>query len=205
MKAKKKVVSLAVVLILLAIAATGTLAYITDSGTAHNVITTGLIDIELKEQMIGEDGESLVDFPQEGIPGVMPGADVSKIVSVVNKSTGDAWIRIKVEQSIVGADGNKLDDSVITINYTNTTENEQEPWWILGDDDYWYYSDAVAPGATTKTLFDSVSFSGEMDNTYQNSKISVIVSAEAVQVANNPIPESGSVVDIPGWPAAVTP
>ena len=41
-----------------------------------------------------------------------------------------------------------------------------------------------------------------MGNEYQNSTATVTVTAEAVQTANNAIPEGGSVTDIPGWPAA---
>ena len=46
---KRKLFSLAVIAMCLSIVGTGTLAYFTDSTTAHNVITTGNIDIELIE------------------------------------------------------------------------------------------------------------------------------------------------------------
>jgi len=202
MKSKKKLISMAVVLIMLAVAATGTLAYFTDAEIAHNVVTSGLIDIELVEKM--DDGTgNLVDFDSKKLPKVMPGADVSKIVSVENKSTGDAWIRIKVEKSIIGADGTALDTGVITIHYVEDTK------WIQCDDgcgsEYWYYTDPVAPGASTEALFDTVNFSTAMDNSYQGSEINVIVSADAVQVANNPMPASGCYDEIPGWPEPATP
>ena len=59
---KKKILLLASAVICLAILATGTLAYFTSSKTAHNVITSGGITIEIEEKTTGG-----VDFPKEGI------------------------------------------------------------------------------------------------------------------------------------------
>ena len=78
---KKKILLVTAVVICLAIAATGTLAYFTAEDMAHNVITSGGVNIELVEKTKGEDG-TLVDFPDEGVKGVMPGTDVSKIVRI---------------------------------------------------------------------------------------------------------------------------
>ena len=46
---KRKLLILSVLAICVAIVAAGTLAYFTAEDTAHNVITTGGVDIELKE------------------------------------------------------------------------------------------------------------------------------------------------------------
>lgn len=59
---KKKIAAVAVILSLVSIAAMGTMAYFTDSAVAHNVITSGNIDIEVVEQQRNAD-ESLVDYP----------------------------------------------------------------------------------------------------------------------------------------------
>lgn len=67
----------------------GTLAYFTSENTAHNVITSGGVNIEVVEKTQGKDGV-LVDFPKEGVRGVMPGSDVSKIVSVKNTGESEA-------------------------------------------------------------------------------------------------------------------
>lgn len=68
---KKKILLVAAVVMCLAIATAGTLAYFTSEDTAHNVITSGDVNIELVEQTKKEDG-TLVEFPEEGIKGVMP-------------------------------------------------------------------------------------------------------------------------------------
>lgn len=104
---KKKILLAAAVMICLAVGASGTLAYFTSENTAHNVITSGGVNIEVVEKTQGKDGV-LVDFPKEGVRGVMPGSDVSKIVSVKNTGESEAWIRVQVESVIKAADGADL-------------------------------------------------------------------------------------------------
>lgn len=196
---KKKILSLAVIVALLAIAAMGTLAYFTDTGTAHNVITTGKIDITLNDKTI--DAGVVVDFPEDGVFGVMPSETVDKIVSVTNNSAGHAWVRIRIEPAIVSADGAALplliEDDTIPAFTINLTDSEK---WSCGADGCWYYTESLAPGATTDVLFDSVTFAFELGNEYQNCTATIDVTAEAVQTVNNPIPDGGTVEDIPGWP-----
>lgn len=185
---KKKVTLIAVIVICLSLLASGTLAYFTTDAIARNVITTGGVGIELVEKHIGDDGVE-VDFPAEGIPGVMPGASVSKIVSVKN-TEAEAWIRIKVEKAAIAADGSKLSTELITFKVDETK-------W-LEKDGYFYYRQPVATGASTDILFDEVLFDGAMGNEYQDCKIEIIVSAEAVQYANN----GTTVEEAAGWPEA---
>lgn len=183
---KKKVMAIALIVICLALAATGTLAYFTTEGTARNVITTGGVSIELVEKHIGDDGVT-VDFPAGGIDGVMPGASVSKIVSV--KNTGaQSWIRIKVETKITGADGAALPTDVVTY------EVDAAKWQLK--DGYYYYLQPVSTDTATDILFDEVAFADSMGNEYQNCKTEIIVSAQAVQTANN----GATVLEADGWP-----
>ena len=63
---KKKIFAVMMVLICLAIAATGTLAYFTSEETAHNIITTGAVDIDLEEwQDLDGDGQNYTPYPPE--------------------------------------------------------------------------------------------------------------------------------------------
>ena len=201
---KKKIVSLAVVIALLATAVAGTYAYFTDEDIAHNVITTGKIDITLNDKTIEAGVE--VDFPEDGVFGVMPTQTVDKIVSVTNSGEGDAWVRIWIEPAIKDANEAELPLMItnqagaavpaFTINLTGSEK------WICGSDGYWYYTESVAAGKTTDVLFDSVTFNPELGNEYQNCTATIDVTAEAVQTVNNPIPADGTVEDIPGWPEA---
>lgn len=191
---KKKILLISAVVICLALAVSGTLAYFTSEDTAHNVITSGGVNIELVEKMRGENG-ALVNFPKEGIKGVMPGTDVSKIVSVKNTGANEAWIRVRVEIAIKGSSGADLPSTIEgggpVILYTAHES------WILGEDGYYYYQSPVAAGESTEILFDTVTFASQMGNEYQNCVANIVISAQAVQTANN----GETVSDAQGWPA----
>ena len=186
---KKKILLVAILVICLSVVATGTLAYFTAEGTARNVITTGGVGIELIDKHVGDDGVE-VDFPAEGIPGVMPGCSVSKIVAVTNNQA-EAWIRVGVEKVVTAADGSALPTDLITF------EVDATKW--LEKDGYYYYRTPVATGESTDLLFDEVFFDGAMGNEYQGCKVEIIVGAQAVQTANN----GTTVEEAAGWPEPV--
>ena len=142
---KKKILLVAAVVMCLAIATAGTLAYFTSEDTAHNVITSGDVNIELVEQTKKEDG-TLVEFPEEGIKGVMPGTSASKIVQVKNTGDNDAWGRLKMEATITGEDGSDLSDEGIKYVHIYGTSGE---WKLNRDDRNFYYEKVLAPGETT--------------------------------------------------------
>ena len=79
---KKKIVSLALAVCLIAIAAVGTLAYFTDKDAKTNTFTTGKVDITLNET-----------FTQESK--LLPGKDIAKIVNVTNNEE-DAYVRLHI-------------------------------------------------------------------------------------------------------------
>lgn len=187
---KKRLFAAAVIAVCLSLMAYGTLAYFTADEVAHNVITTGAIDIDLLEW--ADEGKT-IPFPEDGVSGVMPGADVTKIVEVQNTGSGDAYIRVKVEKEIILPEGveGEVDSGLMMLDFDET-------YWLLGDDGFYYYKEAVAPGAVTQPLFATVSFDSSMGNLYQNSTATVDVTAYAVQVANN----GATVMDAAGWPEA---
>lgn len=197
---KKRILLLATVAVLAAIAVGGTVAYFTGADQVHNVITTGSVDIELIEKTIDQGG-AVVDFPEEGVKDVLPGTAVSKIVSVRNDGEATAWIRISVEQAIRNAAGEPLpleleaDGETIPVM---TVRVDDEKW--ICHDGFYYYVEPVEPGAHTTTLFEEVFFAEQMGDEYQDCTANIIVSAQAVQTANNPIPAGGNVTDVKGWP-----
>ena len=182
---KWKIVALCTVLACLSIVASGTLAYFTAQETAHNVITSGGVDIQLHE--FSERGnEELV--PWQDVDGVMPGAEISKIVTVENTGASDAWVRIKVDKTVILASGDKGNPEVMKLDIKDAFWTEQ--------DGYYYYNDPLAPGDTTPPLFTTVTFDPKMGNDYQGSTAHIDVQADAVQVANN----GETVLDALGWP-----
>lgn len=193
---KRKLLLLSLTVICLSILATGTLAYFNAENAAHNIITTGGVNIEVVEQM--RDGDALVDFPEQGISGVMPGSSVSKIVRVKNTGKANAWIRVKVSMSIEDAHGNEL--PLFLDNGTAAMSFYVMNGWSDGGDGYYYYNERVAANELTDVLFDEVCFAPAMGNEYQNCTANIFITAQAVQSANNEIPYGCSPADVSGWP-----
>ena len=185
---KRKILILSVLAILLAILAANTLAYFTADTTAHNVITTGNVDIALNEWANEERTERF-----EKQINVLPGTEVTKIVEVENIGAGSVWVRIWTNGVFRSKDGTLHDPGVYTLDI-NTAD-----WTKQGD--FYYYNRALAPGETTKPLFTTVSFNTAMDNRYQDSDLFLNVNAFAVQSANN----GTGALDAAGWPSFTPP
>lgn len=192
---KKRIVALAVSAICLAIIASSTLAYFTDEQHVHNILTSGGISIQVVETMQGE-GDAMVEFPKEGLRGIMPGTVVSKTVQVQNTGADEAWIRVKVDSSIIDAAGINLalnlQDGTAVIAY------DVLDGWLLGTDGYFYYEKPVPVQMLTAPLFETVRFAPKMGNEYQNCTANIVISAQAVQTANN----GDTVMGAAGWPTA---
>lgn len=180
----------AAVIFCLALTTGGTLAYFSAQEKAHNVITSGGVEIDLQEWTL-ENGSRV---PFEDVVGVMPGAQVSKIVEVENTGESAAYMRVSVEKAIKLAEGvaGTPDLGLVHLDF-NTND------WTDGGDGWWYYNEAVPAGATTAPLFENVAFAASMNNMYQNSQATIDVAAQAVQVANN----GKSALEAAGWPAPV--
>ena len=180
---KRKLLILSVLAICVAMLAAGTLAYFTAEDTAHNVITSGGVEIAVQEWA---DKEKTVPF--QDLTGVMPNTTVTKIAEVKNTGASDAWIRVKVEKSIQLQGEGTPDTSLVelTLNTTDWTEK----------DGYYYYSKPLKPGEVTAPIFTAVTFKPDMGNEYQNATATVDVSAQAVQTANN----GDTVMATKGWP-----
>jgi len=187
---KKRILAIAVIVICLAVIGYGTLAFYTDEVVTHNVITSAGVDVEIVEKKA--DG-SLFTNPTEKM---MPGMDISKIVTVENNDA-EAWIRVRVTVGGQMGDGTAMQDTQVDVF---ELDFNTEYWQYDVTTDYWYYKTPVAEDGVTEPLFTKVHFAEEMDNEYQGCKVTIDILAEAVQVANNPIPEGGNVTDIAGWP-----
>ena len=186
---KRKLLAGALMAICLSVAAYGTVAYFTAEDTAQNVITAGNIQISLEETAIPSDGGDPVPF--EDVTGVMPGAEVSKIVQVENTGDNTAFVRIRLEKEILLADGveGEPDADLVTMDINTQHWTEQ--------DGYYYYNEPLAAGETTEPLFTAVSFSKDMGDLYQNSQAAITAYAGATQADNN----GESALQAAGWPA----
>ena len=180
---KRKLLNLSVLVICVATLAAGTLAYFTSEGTAHNVITTGGVDITLQEW--ADEGKTK---PFEDLTGIMPGMTVTKIAEIKNTGASEAWVRVKVEKNIrLAGEGEVNPDLVeLALDTANWTEK----------DGYYYYNKALKPGEVTAPVFSAVTFNASMGNEYQNATATVDVYAQAVQTANN----GKTALNAQGWP-----
>ena len=101
---KRKLLLLSVLVICAAIAAVGTLAFFNTKAVAHNVITTGGVDIELHEYA---DKACTTDYDTNKT-GIMPGMTVDKYARIaLAEGSADAWVRVKFEKKITFAAGNE--------------------------------------------------------------------------------------------------
>lgn len=187
---KRKVLVTALLVLCLSLVCYGTVAYFTSDGTATNVITSGKISITLDETAVDESG-AVSAF--KDVTGVMPGAEISKIVQVTNTGDNPAWVRIGVDKRIELADGVEGEPDTALVTMDLDEEN-----WTQGADGYYYYNVALEPGAQTEPLFTTVTFDTSMGNMYQGSTAYIDVYAAAVQTAHN----GDTVMDAAGWPTA---
>ena len=185
---KKKLFTLSLLAVCLSLCIGGTLAFFSAIGTARNVITAGDIRIELIE----EDGNGA---PFKNADGVVPGAEIGKVVKVKNISEeNECWVRIKVTKKITLAEGVM---GTPRLEYVEIDFNDTE--WIDGGDGFFYYNSKLKAGHETEApLFTTVKFNTKMDNLYAKCKAEVLVEAQAVQCANN----GETVSDAKGWPRA---
>ena len=182
---KRKLLILSVLAICIATLAAGTLAYFTSEGKAHNVITTGGVEITVQEWADEEKTK-----PFEDLTGVMPNTTVTKIAEIKNTGASAAWIRVKVEKSIK-LQGEGAPDTGLVELALNTADWTEK-------DGYYYYTKVLKPGEVTAPIFTAVTFKPDMGNEYQNATATVDVTAQAVQTANN----GATVMDAQGWPNA---
>lgn len=180
---KRKILILSVLAICVAILAAGSLAYFTADTKAHNVITTGGVDIVLDEWANAGRTE-----PFEDRTDVMPGAEITKIAEVRNTGSGSVWVRVSVSVETHDAKGGQLNPAVVALDINDTD-------WKYSEG-YYYYNRVLAPGETTAPIFTTVSFDANMGNEYQNATATVDVDAYAVQSDNN----GEDVFSANGWP-----
>ena len=176
---------LAAALALLVLGTAGTAAYFSAEARARNFITSGKVAVALREW--ADEGETQ---PYENVSGVMPGTAVTKIAVVENTGSAPVWVRVRLEKSVTGANGAKLDASAVGLALGQSG-------WTDGDDGYYYNDCPLAPGETTEPVLTGVQFSPEMGNAYQGARAQVDVRASAVQTANN----GASAREAAGWPA----
>jgi len=194
---RKKIMLLAVILILASICVPGTFAYFTTEETAHSVITSDAIQVEIEEWQKKDGDAEPVPYSYKHPIKLTPGIPVSKIVTIKNLEA-KAYIRANYEFIIMDADGNEMKVPQETLKQMISVDINGNAWTQKADDNKWWYYDAsVEEGESTEAMFTKVIFDGpNITNEYQNCTVQVIVNAQAVQKANN----GESALEAEGWP-----
>ena len=171
---KKRIVTIALVVALVAIAAVGTLAYFTDTDNATNTFTVGNVSIDLIEQQRGENG--LVPFEQNKklypIVGSAQGEKdeygmplaknyVDKMVTVKNTGSEAAYIRAYFAIPSALVDGYETFNAglnVLHFNFGNKVENgvvtsTEGAEWIWTHGNKWNYFETTIDGIKYNVYF----------------------------------------------------
>lgn len=164
---KKKIISIALVVAMIAIIAAGSFAYFTDTDDATNTFTVGKVDITLTEPKWVESGSEDADTVYAGEP-------LAKDPTVtVADNSNPCFVRVKVEN--LDQFGPKGDITYRT-DYVTGKLGEN---WVDGGDGYFYYTKVLEAGQTTDALFDQVVMPTGL--TGGENAEDIVVTAQAVQ------------------------
>lgn len=163
---KKKILSIALVVAMVAVIAAGSLAYFTDTESKDNVFTVGNVNITLTEPNWDSTGK-------EDAPEVYAGEPLAKDPTVTNDGANPCFVRIKVEN--LDQFGNK---GLITYR-TKYRDGDLGEGWVK-DGDYFYYTKVLLAGEKTEALFDQIVMPTGLTGDEQNVR-PINVTAEAVQ------------------------
>lgn len=165
MKAKKKILSLALAASLAAVAIVGSsLAYFTDKEEKTNILTIGNVDITLTEPNWDAAGE-------EEAKEMYPGEAVAKDPTVTNVGANPAFVRVKVEWP---------EDVELSVR-TDYQDDKLGDNWEFYTDGYYYYAKVLQMEETTDALFDQIVLSTETTNGDAETPYNIVVTAEAIQ------------------------
>ena len=118
---KKKILSIALVVAMVAVIAAGSLAYFTDKDSAENVFTVGNVKIALREEF---DPDTAV---------LIPGKDINKDVFVKNTGAQDAYVRVHIAIPAALDDGDPAFDAsknFLHFNFTKASVADGQWSWI---------------------------------------------------------------------------
>lgn len=174
------------------------LAFYTDSETAVNVVTTGNVDIEMKEirptpgdnesWMVSEKKDDEGKSTGLGYTNILPGATIIKEPVIKNIGTNNAYIRLKVKVSVRDAATRKELDQTGIEFYKDGISVLQLQGNSPETENYIYANNILLASKTsekvTTSLFNQVKFPTTWGNEYANANIEITVVAEAVQSDN---------------------
>lgn len=167
---KKKIISIALVVAMIAIIAAGSFAYFTDTDSAENVFTVGNVKIKLTEPNWETQGKIDAETVYAGEP-------LAKDPTVTNDGANPCFVRVKVE----GLDCLKTAGaSDITLRY-NYVDGYNTADWTYKDGYYYYNHVLENKGDATTPVFTQIVIPTDLKGDVDATEYDVVVTAEAVQ------------------------
>lgn len=177
---KKKIISIALVVAMIAIIAAGSFAYFTDTDKADNTFTVGNVKIELTEPNWETQGKIDADT-------VYAGEALAKDPTVENTGKNPCFVRVKVE----GLEQFGEDKMITYESGSNYTANNMNDGWEYYNGYFYWTKPLVVAGteneswnaglsSKTAPLFDRVRMPIGLTGNEENIQ-PIVVTAQAVQ------------------------
>lgn len=205
---RKRLLFFASLAVILAIAVSGTYAWMSYSDTANNTMTFGSVEIELVSELRAHQSQS-GEFVSK-VDDIMPGDVFSDRVTVKNISENESvWVRLRlcplwqdVSVSYDSEPYNSVEEfinAVYPAEYNFNVGEGPEQWTYK--EGWWYYNSPISAQNEAEPLFTQVSFTENgLDYRYNGSNFSMKIQAQAVQFVNNGDQPGETWQDAVGWP-----
>ena len=161
---KKKILTVALAVVLIAIMVTGSLAYFTDNDEVTNTFTIGSVKIEIYENDEATDSDTISFGKLTPVVNEVPGEDANyfdKVVDVKNIGSNNAYIRTHIAIPTALVD-------YLVLDLTTTGWSQLDSTTAVVDGiSYTVYTydhlEAVAPGAFTAELLQGAYLKSNVD------------------------------------------
>lgn len=169
---KKKVISIALIIALVAVIAAGSFAYFTDKDAATNTFTVGNVDIKLIEQQRDGNG-GLTDFKQSKVLNPIVGSAqgdkdefgmptaknyVDKMVTVKNTGANDAYVRAYFAIPSALDDGYETFNAGMNVLHFNFGNKVTENGVVSTFNNEWQWTNASGSWKYFETTIDGIKY-----------------------------------------------
>lgn len=164
-------------------------AFLTRSITADNVLSFGSVKIQIIETTLDASGKEIEVSDGETL-NITKDSDISRIVRLKNVGNHPLFARISLDLI-----GEKADGSTFTIENMVSCRLNEIDW--LHQDGWYYYKKVLEPNITTEELMTKIIFDIDaITRDYPGESFTLHINAQAVQSENN----NADILKAFGWP-----
>lgn len=186
----KKILTISSCTILASALLAGSLAWFTDKEYKKNIFKTGSVDIDLRENEIGDTTGIKIDD-------IIAGTKIDKRIDIkVPKGTVKTILRIEFKQTLLKNGQEIMDKDNIFSNgvddypeFKPIFEQGYEKYWIQDENNknVYYYNkvvDATENEFITERILNSVELTEKAQNKYRGVEYTIDIKADAIQATN---------------------